>query len=160
MLETELLDAVVLGDEGLVAALLVSLTFVVDRRTVVPSYRRAVCRGDQLVALRSSAKKGRLLETPRPVAISRTNMSYCLLSSTSMANVMLLRKIRRSLPLTYALSPMSTRSLFFPFPRYLSTSLLRHSNIRSKTESLRTRRTLRVSSSAVRVFQRYFYLLS
>lgn len=108
VLETELLDAVVLGDEGLVAALLVSLTFVVDRRTVVPSYRRAVCRGDQLVALRSSAKKGRLLETPRPVAISRTNMSYCLLSSTSMANVMLLRKIRRSLPLTYVLSPMST----------------------------------------------------
>jgi hypothetical protein len=37
VLETELLDAVVLGDEGLVAALLVSLTFV------VPSCRRAVC---------------------------------------------------------------------------------------------------------------------
>ena len=52
-------------------------------------------------------------------------------------------------------SLLSTRSHSLLF-----LSFLRHSNIRSKTESPRTRRTLRVSSSTVRVFQRLFYLLS
>ena len=52
-------------------------------------------------------------------------------------------------------SLLSTRSHSLLF-----LSFLRHSNIRSKTESPRTRRTLRVSGSAVRVFQRLFYLLS